>query len=195
MGFAEGQTIPQIARRIRGTRAAGYADGILQEPRRAVESLVRTSLNHTTTTARESLYSKNSDLVKGWVQIVSTLDSRTTLICMNQDGKFYRIGEGPRPPFHFGCRTTTAPVLRSWRELGINRAEIPPGTRDSMDGQIPETMTYAKWLKAQPAEFQREVLGTARYEMYKAGTPIDRFVRDNRVLTLKELEQREDTAA
>ena len=194
MGYAEGQTIPQIARRIRGTRAAGYSDGILEESRRSVESLVRTSLNHTTTTARENLYGKNDDLVKG-VQIVATLDGRTTLICMNQDGNVYQVGEGPRPPFHWGCRTTTAPVTKSWRELGINRNEIPPGTRASMNGQIPETTTYTKWLKNQPSTFQREVLGAKRYEMYKAGTPIDRFVRDNRVLTLKELEQRENPAA
>ena len=194
MGQAEGQTIPQIARRIRGTRAANYADGILEGSRREIEGLVRTSLNHASSISRERTYAENSDLVKG-VQMVATLDSSTTLICMDQDGKVYPIGEGPRPPFHWNCRTSPVPVCRSWKELGIDLDEAKPGTRASMNGQVSEKTTYAKWLKKQPAALQREVLGARRYEMYKAGTPIDRFVRDGRVLTIKELERLESHAA
>lgn len=194
MGYAEGQSIPEIARRIRGTRAAGYSDGLLEGSRRSIETLVRTSLTHTTAIARERTYQANNDLIKG-VQIVATLDSRTTLICMNQDGRVYPIGEGPRPPFHWGCRTTTVPVVKSWRELGVDLDEAPQGTRASMDGQVGEKVTYSAWLKRQSEERQREILGARRYEMYKSGTSIDRFVRDGRVLTLEELERRENTAA
>ena len=194
MGQVEGQTVQQIARRIRGTRAANYEDGILAGPRRQIESLVRTSLNHASSVSRERTYAENSDLISG-VQWVSTLDDRTTLICAELDGKVFPIDEGPRPPAHFSCRSTTVPVTKSFRELGIDLDEAKPGTRASMNGQVSEKETYAAWLKKQNAATQREVLGARRYEMYKAGTPIDRFVRDGRVLTIKELARREESVA
>jgi len=194
MGQVEGQTIPQIARRIRGSRAANYADGILEGSRRGIESLVRTSLNHSSAVSRERTFKENSDLVKG-VQWVSTLDASTTIICMDLDGKVFPIGEGPRPPGHFGCRSTIICVTKSWKELGIDLDEAPPGTRASMNGQVSEKTTYPAWLKKQSAERQREALGARRYELYRDGTPIDRFVRDGRVLTIKELARLEESAA
>jgi len=193
MGQVEGQTIPQIVRRIKGTKAANYKDGLLEGSRREIESLVRTSLNHASTVSRERTYKANSDLVKE-VQWVSTLDTATTIICADLDGKTFPIDSGQRPPAHWGCRSTTVPVVKSWRELGIDLDELPPGTRASMDGQVSEKETYAAWLKKQDAGRQREVLGAKRYEMYKAGTPIDRFVRDGRVLTIDELQRRETDA-
>ncbi|MEX2444495.1 MAG: minor capsid protein [Alkalispirochaeta sp.] len=194
MGVAEGESIDQMVRRIRGTRRNQYADGILDQSRREIASLVRTSVNHTVTTARETMYDENSDLIKG-VQYVATLDSRTTLICASLDGRVLPMHEGPRPPQHFGCRSTTTPIVKSFRELGIDLNDAPEGTRASMNGQVPEKLTYSQWLKQQPAAIQREVLGERRYQMYRDGTGIDRFVRDGRVLTLKELERREASAA
>ncbi|MFP4212140.1 MAG: minor capsid protein [Alkalispirochaeta sp.] len=194
MGVAEGESIAQIVRRIRGTRAAGYADGILEQSRREIASLVRTAVNHTVTTAREEMYDQNSDLIKG-VQYVATLDSRTTLTCASLDGKVFPMHEGPRPPQHWGCRSTTIPVTKSWRELGISLREAPDGTRASMNGQVAASTTFRTWLRKQPASVQRDVLGAKRYDLYREGMEIDRFVRDGRVLTLKELERREKTAA
>lgn len=189
-GWAEGDSIDQIVRRVRGRRSQNYADGIIESTRKEAAALVRTAINNTASVAREELYRGNNDLVKG-VQYVATLDNRTTLICANLDGNVYKIGEGPRPPQHWGCRSTTVPVVRSWRELGIDLDEAPEGTRASMNGQVAEKTTYGGWLKKQPASVQKDVLGKKRYQMFKEGESIDRFVQDGRVLTLEELKRKE----
>lgn len=189
-GWIEGETIQSISRRVRGSRASNYTDGIISTTRKHAESLVRTAVNHTHTVARQSLYDNNRDLVKG-VQYVATLDNRTTMICASLDGSIHPIDSGPRPPQHFGCRSTTVPVVKSWREMGIDLDEAPEGTRASMNGQVPAKTTYSDWLKKQPAAVQREVLGESRYKMFRDGTPIDKFVADGRVLTLDQLKAKD----
>lgn len=187
-GFVNGRTTDQIIRDLRGTRAARYADGIMQQPRNAVERLVRTATNHTATTAREQVYANNTDLIKG-VRWVSTLDMRTSATCQALDGKVFPPNEGPRPPAHFNCRSTTTPITKSWRELGFDIDDIDPGTRASMDGQVPATQTYNEWLSGQPANVQNEVLGPTRAELFRnGGYTVDKFVDDSgRALTLDEL--------
>jgi SPP1 gp7 family putative phage head morphogenesis protein len=192
-GWVEGQTIQQVARRVRGSRAANYTDGIIAETRRQAESMVRTALNHTHSVARQSLFDSNRDLIKG-VQYVATLDTRTTMICASLDGKVFPIDSGPRPPQHFGCRSTVTPVIRSWKEIGVDIDEAPENTRASMNGQVPQKLTYGQWLKRQPASIQREALGESRYKMFRDGTPIESFVRDGRALTLDELRKAETAA-
>lgn len=192
LGVAEGETTNQIMRRIRGTQAAKYRDGVLGGSRRHAQAIVRTAVNHTTTRSRDALYGRNEDVVKS-VRIVATLDSRTSPICQSQDGKVYMVGSGPRPPFHINCRTTTAPVLRSWKEMGIDLKEAPAGTRASMNGQVPASVTYGDWLKRQNATIQNEALGTTRGAMFRTGDlEITRFTdRKGRAFSLDELKRRE----
>ena len=193
-GFVEGRTTDQIVRDIRGTRAQGFKDGILEQGRRATEAVVRTATNHTANTAREYIYERNSALIKG-VRWNATLDGRTTLVCMSRDGKVYEPGKGPRPPAHFNCRSSTSPVLKSWRELGFDADEVPAGTRASMDGQVPSDLTYDDWLRRQPAAFQDEVLGARKAALFREGVKVDRFVdRRGREFTLDELKRREREA-
>ena len=175
IGMVEGQTLDQIVRRIRGTVAAKFADGILMISRRSAQTLVRTSINHVATQAREETYSANSDLISG-VRWVSTLDGRTSPVCRARDGKIYETGVGPRPPAHLGCRSTTIPILKSWRELGIDADEASPGIRASMDGAVPSNTTYADFLKRKGSAFQDEVMGKAKAEAFRKGMPLDGFV-------------------
>lgn len=191
-GLTSGESVPQIVRRIRGTSKAAFGDGSRGLISRRIESVVRTSISHATTNAREATYGENDEVIKG-VQIVATLDSRTTLTCIEQDGMVYPVGEGWRPPGHWNCRTTTAPVTKSWKELGFNAKELPTSTRASMNGQVPEKTTYKQWILKQPAEVQKEVFGATRYELLKKGVVnIDSFVDDkSRPLTLAEIADRE----
>lgn len=168
MGIVNGNSTEEIVRRIKGTKAANYGDGILNRDRREIRAMVRTSVNHVSSNTREALYSANDDVIKG-VQIVATLDDRTSEICIAMDGKVFEVGEGPRPPFHINCRTTTVPVLKSWKELGINLKEAPDGTRASMDGQVSATWTYDDWLKTQSKEDQNEILGVGKAELFRTG--------------------------
>lgn len=177
MSVIEGETIDQTIRRIRGTKALNHQDGIVQGiTRRGAESLARTAVNHTVTTARGKTIADNQNVVKGeaWR---STLDGSTSEICIARDGKVYQVGVGPRPPAHPNCRSTIVPVLKSWKELGINLKEAPEGTRSSLNGQVPASETYQTWLKRQPVAFQDEVLGTTKGQLYRSGgLSVDKFV-------------------
>ena len=170
-GLQQGQSVQAIARRLAGTKAAGYADGALAAPRRQIEAVVRTAANHVSTHAREATYEANRGLISG-VRWVSTLDSRTTLTCAALDGQVFEMGQGPRPPQHFACRSTTVPVLRSWRELGFDRDEIPATTRASLDGQVPADLTFEAWFQGRSEAFQKAYLGPARFELYQQGLQI-----------------------
>lgn len=192
IGLAQGESVQDLVTRVRGTAANNFADGVLNASRRDVESVVRTAISHVVTQARESTYEENSDLVDS-VKFVATLDTRTTPQCRALDGKVFPINEGPRPPVHFGCRSTTVPVLKSWKALGFNLKDVDAPSRASMNGQVPADITYGEWLKGQSHDVQNEVLGPSRAGMFRSGeVPIDRFV-DNRgnTLTLDQLRVKE----
>jgi len=185
-GFVEGQTIQQIGRRIRGSRKLQYKDGILEVNRRQAEAWARTAVAHVASSARERTFQENQSILKG-VQFIATLDNKTTVICASYDGEVFDIDTGPRPPLHWSCRSTICPVVKSWKELGINLKEAPAGTRASMNGQVPSSMNYQKWLERQSVKTQEEVLGKAKAKLFREGTPVTGFVDNGKVLTLKEL--------
>jgi len=180
-GFLEGQSVDQIVRRLRGTRAQGYKDGIFEIGRRQAEAVVRTAVNHTANASRQVSYEANSRYIKG-VQWVAVLDHRTTAVCRGRDGMVYPINSGPRPPAHIGCRSTTIPALKR---------NIPDNSGD--DGRVPMPENYDAWLRKQPRGFQDDVLGKAKAKLFRdGGLTLDRFItRAGDELTLDELRERE----
>lgn len=197
MGVVEGQTIDQMVRRIRGTKAASYRDGLIQGINlRAAEALTRTLTNHTVTMARQATFDNNTEVISA-VTWRSTLDGRTSEICQARDGKVYPVDSGPRPPAHPNCRSTIVPVLKSWKELGIKLAEAPEDTRASMNGQVPAKETYQTWLSRQSAALQDDVLGKTKGKLFRQGNlTLDRFVDEGagRAYTLAELRRRHPDA-
>jgi SPP1 gp7 family putative phage head morphogenesis protein len=165
-------------------------DGILQVDRHHAAVLVQTSVADVAAKARELVYGKNEDLVKS-VQWVATLDARTCEECMGYDGQTFKVDDGPRPPAHANCRCTTVPVLKSWREMGVDLDEFE-GARASLDGQVADTVTYGTWLKGQPMAVVREALGATRARLFMdGGLTVDRFTdRFGRSLTLAQLKVR-----
>jgi SPP1 gp7 family putative phage head morphogenesis protein len=191
IGLAKGETIPELTRRLIGTRKNQYKDSVLNIPRRNVEAIVRTAASHVTNQARVETYKANKELFKGW-QFVATLDDRTTLICISEDGNVYNIGEGPIPPLHWNCRSTTIPVMKSLQEMGFTKDEdykLPVGTRASFNGQVAANIKYKDWLKSQSNQFQDRVLGKERAELFRSGKiAADKFVNDKgKTLTLSQL--------
>ena len=96
------------------------------------------------------------------------------------------VGEHRPNPQHPRCRCMDAPWVKSWRDLGV-----PVSTardRERLDGRTPERMTYEDWFRRRPASEQREILGPARYELWKQGTPIADFTDQGRILTIQELD-------
>jgi SPP1 gp7 family putative phage head morphogenesis protein len=206
-GFMEGQTTDQIVRRIRGTRARQYRDGILDRSRRSVETMVRTALSHTAATARDEVFKANGDVIKA-LTWVATLDSRTSPFCRVRDGLRYTADGAHRPighkvPWaqgpgrsHFGCRSVAAPVTKSFREMGLDIDEISPATRASMDGQVPADLTYSQWLGRQSAARQDEILGPERGRLIRAGGLAPEMLYSPRgdFLTLDQLRARDASA-
>ncbi|AXE31628.1 hypothetical protein DK842_18020 [Chromobacterium phragmitis] len=195
MGFLEGEPVAKIVQRIRGTRAMGYADGLIETDRRAAEAIARTAINHYANFSRQHVANANADLIAG-VKWVSTLDMRTSSICRSRDGKVYPVNSGPRPPAHINCRSAVVFVLKSWRELGIDMDELPESTRASLNGQVPEGLSYSDWLRQQPVVTQDEVLGKAKGQLYRdGGLSLDRFTdASGHEYTLDELRKRNKAA-
>ncbi|KAF1682007.1 hypothetical protein B1992_15590, partial [Pseudoxanthomonas broegbernensis] len=95
IGFTESQTTEQIIRRIKGTKAKRYADGLLDKPRADLETVVRSAISHTAAYARNATAQANADIIAS-VDWLSTLDSHTTLQwCVPRDGKRYTLEHKP----------------------------------------------------------------------------------------------------
>lgn len=166
LGMVQNETLDDIVRRVRG-RAVGrgnYIGGVLQTTTREANALVRTAINDIANTAHMETWRENSDVAPQY-QIVATLDSRTTPICRARDGEIHKVeDDGPRPPFHIGCRTVTVPVI-DWKGMGIDPPE--PGMRASADGPVPADTNYDEWLRRQSVAKQEEILGKERAKLFR----------------------------
>ena len=194
LGVIQNETTDQIVKRIRGTKSMSYKDGLIEISKKDAQSIVLTAVAHTQDVARESVYQANSNIIKYEIWN-STLDTRVCPRCAELDGQKFELGKGVRPPIHFRDRCVRIPILKSWRDLGFNVDELPPSTRASMDGQVPEDTTYSAWLRKQSDERQDEVLGKERGRIYrKSGLPLERFInREGKYYTLAELKKIEAT--
>ena len=190
-GYIDGQSTPEIIRALLGTRTT---PALLNKSRRSIETVVRTSLAHTANVARNVVYEKNKRVIKGY-EWVATLDSRTSAVCRARDGKIYQKNKGPLPPAHPNCRSTTIPVIKSLKEMGLDAKDLPQETRASMNGQVSAELNYDQWLRKQPRAFQDEVLGKSKGQLFRAGLTMERFVdRQGNELNLAQLKQRESAA-
>jgi hypothetical protein len=77
-GYMRGEPSTEIVNRVRGTKARGYADGIMVGTKHGAGALVRTSVQAVSNSARLESFRKNSDVL-GAVQWLSTLDNKTCL--------------------------------------------------------------------------------------------------------------------
>jgi SPP1 gp7 family putative phage head morphogenesis protein len=175
-GMAIGETNADLIARVRGTKTA---TGLMDIARNSAERLVRASVQTAANTAREAVYAKNTDLIAA-LQWHATLDTRTSEWCITRDGHQYTPVDhepiGKAPPWlegpgklHWGCRSTSVPVLKSWRDLGIDADEVPDTTRASMDGQVSADMSFETWLKKQSRERQDTVLGESKADLWRTG--------------------------
>lgn len=181
-GIVSGEGIKEMVHRL---------TSLLSIQAASAERMVRSVVMHTMNTARLELYKANRDVIKA-VQYVATLDTKNCLVCGTLDGKTWDLDEQhPTPPMHYNCRCVLAPITKSWRELGIDKDEIPPTMRSSMNGYVPETMDYTEWLAKQSEKTQAEILGPTRLKLYKQGLPIEKMVRNGKPLTIEELRQKE----
>lgn len=236
-GLVQGETIGQITARIRQAT---------DMTRSNAEAVARTAVNHASNTARNEFFKQNQTIVNA-LMWSSTLDGRTTVICMSYDGHYAPANgeswdgipqphlETPqtRPPAHVQCRSYMVGILsadgvaqliperayvrdtrtREWREKDFRvEAKAKAGSKwKSMSnkdrnaavrsvrtdwarthiGTVPGKTTYGEWLAKQNKAFQNDVLGTKKAELFRAGTPLDKFVdRRGGELSLEQIKKR-----
>lgn len=180
-----GESTAQAATRITGGTIKGIeVPGIMNTAKNNANTLARTAINKVTNEARIQSFEANDDIIKAMKQI-STLDSRTSQICIAYDGQVWVNAPGKDnhlepvppstlpfnggPPRHFNCRSTLVPVLKSWEELGIPADELKPSTRASMDGQVPADTTFDDFLKGKTESFQNDILGPTKAKLWRQG--------------------------
>lgn len=151
IGFGEGQTNAQIIRNVREE---------LKSTKVHTDAMVRTAIQHVSTQSRTATLKENGFKKYQWV---STLDSRTTPICMKLDNQIFSYKKGPLPPAHIRCRSTTVPVLP--KEFDIFKEGA---TRSSVNGQVSQDLDYFDFLKTQSKQFQIDALGKARAELFQS---------------------------
>ncbi len=98
---------------IRGTKANGYKDGVLNVSRSSASMIARTITNGVSNEARLATLDENEDVIDG-IQFLATLDGRTSFVCASLDGKIWRNNERDqvkRPPLHPNCRSTLIPYI------------------------------------------------------------------------------------
>ena len=83
-------------------------------------------------------------------EIVATLDSHTSDICQEMDGKHFEISKwevgATAPPFHVYCRSTTVPYFADdFGQPGERAARMADGEPTY---HVPADMTYKQWQKS-----------------------------------------------
>lgn len=130
LGLAQGETVDDIVRRVVGTRANQYTDGVLAASRREAATIVRTAITHVSTHAREMVWEANADVIaaKIWT---ATLDGRTSATCRARDGHGaplpgHKLPAGvpplkpadAKPPAHMNCRSVMVAYIDGVGLLG-----------------------------------------------------------------------------
>ena len=167
VGITEGESLAKISKRLRGrlqfgknqemtAKAQALAGGNgMKLANNQVRTIVRTSVNQVQTMASQEVYAANQDVTQRY-EYVATLDSKTTALCGSLDGKTFRYVEGPMPPQHFNCRSTTVPIIDD-EDL---RKKFPD-TRPSSVGRVSQDESYPDWLNKNPS-MQTEALGNKK---------------------------------
>lgn len=188
-----------------------FSGGIMDISTREAKTLVRTAVAQVSNQVNWETWLGNSELLRG-VQALVTLDNKTTVLCMSRSGGAWDFDGDPLPqsktkiqfpgipPWHFNCRTILIPVTKSWEDL-IKEAggkskklldTVPDSTQSSMNGQVAGDLNYEQWLKNQPVEFQQEVLGMGKWNLWQKGkiTMAQMVDQSGNQLTLSQLRAR-----
>lgn len=178
-GVTLGQTSQEITSNIKN---------LTKLQQRQAATLARTVTNYASVQAREVVMRENPDITNSY-RWIATLDGRTSLICASRDQQIFKeSNESPKPPAHFNCRSTIAPILE-----GDSPDQFRAALGDSGAQQVSKSTRYETWLRRQSRAFQTEVLGVTRAKLFREGRiSIGRFVdAQGATLTLDQLRKLE----
>ena len=107
VGIIRGDSIQKMARQLKKDLNVLYYQA---------ERLVRTETNYAMNQGHLKGY-EDSGVVEKY-EFLAAIDSRTSKLCKNQNGKVYKLSEATvgvnYPPVHCNCRSTVIPVLEDW---------------------------------------------------------------------------------
>lgn len=175
-GLSQSQTNQQIIQRIKGKKALNYQDGLLDQSRNQISTMVRTARSHVSNVAMLETY---NTLGVDWLKAVATLDSRTSTGCAALDGNVYAADDPKKPVFprHPHCRTIYIPVQdKDGKTLGMRPFNSKLGDTGEIS-TIDSNVKFPKWFPQQSEAFQQSWLGPSRYKLFKEGKySLDKFV-------------------
>lgn len=188
LGLSQSETNQQITKRV--TDAINIS-------RREADALVRTATQSVAIAARDAVAAANDEMFEGKMSL-AVLDSRTTFLCASYDHEKYTLDFkplGPKKlpykscPRHFRCRSLFTYILKAWDKIGLKKNDITEGMRSSIDGQVPASTDFTKFISTKSAAWQKQYLGEGRYDLYKSGkiTISDLIDGSGRELNLKQL--------
>jgi len=182
-----GENVGQLARRM------ALAVGVQNY---AMQAFARTAIQTAAHRAQMEFFRRNKEVIKG-VQWVAILDDACCDTCAGYDGRIFKRSEAVHQPVHVKCRCTYSAVTKSWKELGLKGDEAPPWMRRTMDGEVPETMTFKDWIDKKMnsktgRSWVRDWMGPGKFELFSNGLiTLDdmaiRTRRKNRVRSLGDL--------
>lgn len=187
LGVSLGETNELLATRV--ARA-------LSKSKRDAASIAVTAAGAIVSAVRQKFFEANADVIKAY-KYQATLDTRTSALCRAYDGlmwdtNYEPIGHSypfrqPRINTHFNCRSTIIPVIKGADEL----KNVPPATRSSMNGYVPQDINFNDWLKTQSPEVIEKTLGKGRAELFLQGkiTMRDLITQQGRELNLTQLKK------
>ena len=202
-GLLQGRSSSQIARDLSGRinynrpavtqRELAQAEGALwRAAPRQIKTEVRTAINQVQNQVNAAVIAANADDFPYYFY-VAVLDTRTTAICGSLDGQRFEHGEGPLPPQHFNCRSTTIPAMEGQDSpLPSQRAYRDENGKTRLTMQT----SYGNWLSNQSNRVQDAALGASRGELFRRavsdgndpGSTISQFLRrDGSEASLAEL--------
>lgn len=144
MGYADSNTIAELIAALVGTRGSNFRDGLFTRLKRQLGTAVQTTIQHTSAMVQFKLGGMFYENYT-WISI---LDSRTSSICRERNGRTFSYRDGPRPPAHWNCRSMIVPVTV------VKLEDLP---------------TFYTWIKRQPVTVQNDVLGAARGRELRTG--------------------------
>lgn len=131
LGKAPDEAINEIARKFRTTK-------------HQASRLVMTEQAYFHSVAQKEAF---NELDVEEYEIVATLDSHTSQICREMDGKHFPMSDYKEgvtaPPFHVFCRSVTVP----WFEDNFNGQRAARG-EDGKTYYVSDSMTYEEWRKS-----------------------------------------------
>ena len=106
-GIIRGDSIQKMSRQLKKDLNVLYYQA---------ERLVRTETNYAMNQGHLKGYADSGVVEK--YEFLAAIDSRTSKLCKNQNGKVYKLSEATvgvnYPPVHCNCRSTVIPILEDW---------------------------------------------------------------------------------